>query len=185
MRWSMRSQLRDSLSGDAARWRTLVAEFGTPLLVLDPDRVVEQYQSLTTHLDGVRPHYAVKALPHPAVLSAIARCGGGFDVATNAEVDVVRSLGIAMQRCIHTHPVKKVADIEYAYRAGIRTFVVDNQVEAQKFTGLPADIEILVRLAFHNPAAKHDLSTKFGVDPADAELLAKYCLLYTSPSPRD
>ena len=49
-------------------------------------------------------------------------------------------------------------------------------VEAQKFAGRPADIELLVRLAFRNPAAKSDLSSKFGVDPADAELLVKHVL---------
>jgi ornithine decarboxylase len=41
---------------------------------------------------------------------------------------------------------------------------------------LPSDIEVLVRLAFRNPSAKSDLSTKFGVDPADAELVVKHVL---------
>jgi ornithine decarboxylase len=58
----------------------------------------------------------------------------------------------------------------------VRTFVVDNPVEVQKFAGLPADIDILVRLAFCNPSAKSDLSTKFGVCPADAELVVKHVL---------
>lgn len=175
---SMRSRWCEALRADAKRqnWAALLAEYGTPLLILDPAKVVEQYRRLTRALQGVELHYAVKAAPHPAVLNAVARCGGGFDVATTAEVDLLRSLGIAMNRCIHTHPVKKVADIERAYRAGIRTFVVDNPAEAQKFTGLPADIEILVRLGFANPYAKSDLSTKFGTDPADAELVVKHVL---------
>ena len=178
MKPSLRSRLVDSLRAETAaqNWHALLSEYGTPLLVLDPERVATQYRLLTAHLPGVGIHYAVKASPHPAVLGAIAACGGGFDVATKAEVDLVRSLGIPMSRCIHTHPIKKVVDIEHAYRAGIRTFVVDNPVEAQKFTGLPADIEILVRLGFANPSAKSDLSTKFGVDPADAELLIKHVL---------
>ena len=106
----------------------------------------------------------------------MAATGGGFDVATNAEVDLVRSLGIPMNRCIHTHPIKKIADIEHAYRAGVRTFVADNPAEAQKFTGLPADIAILVRLAFRNAHVKSDLSSKFGAEPMDAELLVKHVL---------
>ena len=173
---SRRSLLRERLRVEAAAkdWRALVAEYGTPLLVLDPGRVVEQYRLLTTHLRGVALHYAVKALPHPAVLTAIQACGGGFDVAANTEVDLVRSLGISTDRCIHTHPIKKAADIQHAYRSGIRTFVVDNPVEAQKFAGLPGDIEILVRLAFHNPSAKSNLSTKFGADPTEAELVVKH-----------
>ena len=178
MKPSMRSELLNALRVEATakNWHALLGEYGTPLLVLDPGRVVAQYRLLTAHLRGIGIHYALKASPHPAVLAAVAACGGGFDLSTKAEVDLVRSLGIPMSRCIHTHPIKKVADIEHAYRAGIRTFVVDNPGEAQKFTGLPADIEILVRLAFANPSAKSDLSTKFGVDPADAELVVKHVL---------
>jgi ornithine decarboxylase len=173
---SRRSQLSKTLRDSALRhdWDGLVEEHGTPLLVLDPDRVVEQYRLLSDQLRGFRLHYAVKALPHPAVLAAVAACGGGFDVATSAEVDHLRSLGLPMSSCIHTHPVKKAADIDHAYRAGIRTFIVDNPVEAQKFVGRPDDIDVLVRLAFRNPSAKSDLSSKFGADPADAELLVKH-----------
>jgi ornithine decarboxylase len=110
------------------------------------------------------------------VLSTIAICGGGFDVATSAEVDLLQQLGLPMDRCIHTNPIKKPADIDHAYAAGIRTFVVENTCEAQKFAGRPADIELLVRLSFRNPAAKSDLSSKFGVEPADAELLVKHVI---------
>jgi ornithine decarboxylase len=79
-----------------------------------------------------------------------------------------------MDRCIHTNPIKKPADIDHAYAAGIRTFVVENPCEVQKFAGRPGDIELLVRLAFRNPDAKSDLSSKFGTLPADAELLVKH-----------
>jgi ornithine decarboxylase len=178
MKPSLRSRLLDRVRTEAVRqdWQGLVAEYGTPLLVLDSAKVVSQCRSFMQHLPGVQPHYAVKAAPHPAILNAVAAAGGAFDVATNAEVDLVRSLGIPMNRCIHTHPIKKTTDIEHAYRAGVRTFVVDNPVEAQKFTGLPADIGILVRLAFRNPHVKSDLSSKFGTEPIDAELLVKHVL---------
>ena len=172
---SLRSQLRDTLQTrcDSEGWRALVAQHGTPLLVLDPYRVVEQCRLLASQLRGFRLHYAVKTSSHPAVLRAVAAAGCGFDVATRGEVDLVGALGFSIDRCINTNPVKKLTDIDHAYISGIRTFVVDNPVEAQKFAGLPADIEVLVRLAFGNPTAKSDLSTKFGVDPADAELLVK------------
>jgi len=172
---SLRSQLRDTLQTrcDSEGWRALVAQHGTPLLVLDPYRVVEQCRLLASQLRGFRLHYSVKTSSHPAVLRAVAAAGCGFDVATRGEIDLVGALGFSTDRCINTNPVKKLTDIDHAYISGIRTFVVDNPVEAQKFAGLPADIEVLVRLAFGNPTAKSDLSTKFGVDPADAELLVK------------
>ena len=64
MNSTRRSLLRERLRVEAAAqdWRALIAEYGTPLLVLDPGRVVEQYRLLTTHLRGVGLHYAVKAL---------------------------------------------------------------------------------------------------------------------------
>ena len=175
---SLRQRLRDELSPRAAQesWRELATEHGTPLLVLNPQRVAEQYELMTRHLRGFQLHYAMKALPHPAVLTTLAALGCGFDVATSAEVGLVRSLGIRPERCIHTHPIKKPADIDHAYRAGIRTFVVDNPCEAQKFSGRPADIKVLVRLAFPNPLAKSDLSTKFGVRLEEAKLVVKHVI---------
>ena len=174
----LRSQLRDSLRNrcDTEGWSALVAQYGTPLLVLDPYRVVEQCRLLASQLHGFRLHYAVKTSSHPAVLRAVAAAGCGLDVATRAEIDLVGALGLPIDRCINTNPIKKPADIDHAYIAGIRTFTVDNPTEAQKFAGLPADIEVLVRLAYRNPTAKSDLSTKFGVHPADAELVVKHVL---------
>jgi ornithine decarboxylase len=173
---SRRSQLRDTLREDADRLTVLVERHGTPLLVLQPHLVARRYRQLTSKLRGFRLHYAVKALPHPIVLSTIAICGGGFDVASRAEIDHLQQLGLPMERCIHTHPVKKPADIDHAYAAGIRTFVVENLCEVDKFTGRPDDVELLVRLAFRNPTAKSDLSSKFGVEPGDAELLVKHVI---------
>lgn len=174
----LRSQLRDDLRTrcDAEGWRALIARYGTPLLVLDPYRVVEQCRLLVSHLPDFRLHYAMKSASHPAVLRAVAAAGCGFDVASRAEIELVGALSLSVDRCINTNPIKKLTDIDHAYVAGIRTFVVDNPIEAQKFAGLPADIEVLVRLAFGNPTAKSDLSTKFGVAPADAELVVKHVL---------
>lgn len=173
---SRRALLCESLRPRFTEWQRLAAELGTPLLVLNPDDAVAQYRLLARRLTGFRLHYAVKALPHPAVLTGLAAAGCGFDAATTAEVDLVRSLGIPMSRCIHTHPVKKPRDIDHAYRAGMRTFVVDSPGEAQKFHGRPADIDVLVRLAYPNPTAKSDLSAKFGADPGDAELVVKHVI---------
>ncbi|MGE0217872.1 type III PLP-dependent enzyme [Mycolicibacterium sp.] len=171
-----RARLRDELRQRSARWAGLLERHGTPLLVLEPHLAARRYRELAQVLPDVNLHYAVKALPHPIVLSTIAICGGGFDVATRGEIDLLGRLGLPMHRCIHTHPVKKPADIDHAYAAGIRTFVVENACEVQKFAGRPDDVELLVRLAHRNAAAKSDLSSKFGVAPAEAELLVKHVL---------
>ena len=59
--------------------------------------------------------------------------GCGFDIATNGEIDIIRALEVDPKTCIHTHPVKKDRDIQYALDFGINTFVFDNSIELAKF----------------------------------------------------
>ena len=51
--------------------RRLVGEFGSPLLIVDCERVRRQYRELRRALPGVDLHYALKPLPHPAVVRAV------------------------------------------------------------------------------------------------------------------
>jgi ornithine decarboxylase len=146
-----RAQLREDLRTDAARLAALADRDGTPLLVLRPHLVARRYRELAARLSGFRLHYAVKASPHPVVLSTIAICGGGFDVATSAEVALLQQLGLPIDRCVYTNPIKKPVDIDVAYAAGIRMFVVENPCEAQKFVGRPADIGGGFPVAYREP----------------------------------
>ena len=146
----------------------LVARYGTPLLVLDPARAVAQYDALRAALPDVRPYYAVKAQAHPALLAALRDADGYFDVASPGEVALVEELGIAPDRCIYTNPVKKPSDVATAVRAGIRTFVFDNEGELTKFADVEDRVELLLRLSYRSPQALIDLSYKFGAQPDDA-----------------
>jgi ornithine decarboxylase len=145
--------------------RRLVQEFGSPLLVLDCERVRAQYRSLAQALPGVDLHYALKPMPHPAVVQAVLEEGGFLDLATTGEVQLVSQLGVAPSRCIHTHPIKRPQDIENALEFGVRTFVADNPDEVRKFARYGQRAELLLRVSFRSPGAKCDLSRKFGCDP--------------------
>ncbi|WP_426321491.1 type III PLP-dependent enzyme [Microbacterium sp. E-13] len=156
--------------------RAAIALHGTPLLLLDPERVRRRYRQLRAALPFVGFHYAVKALAHDAVLDALGQAGCGFDVATGEELALLTRRGVDPSRVIHTHPIKKPAEIADALAAGVRTFVVDNDTEIDKFRGAPADTRLLVRLAYRSPHAKSDLSTKFGVGPFEAAHLVERAL---------
>lgn len=160
-----RAEVTALLSTDAARAALRLQ--GTPLLLLDPDRVRGQYRRLREALPFVTFHYAVKALSHEAVIDALAAEGCSFDIATGEELDLLRGRGIGAERVIHTHPVKKPADIAQAIAAGVGTFVVDSESELDKFRGR-SGVRLLVRLAYRSPQAKSDLSSKFGVGPEEA-----------------
>src|SRR5450432_792126 len=94
--------------------RHLAARFGSPLFVIDAERVRLQYRRLAAALPGVDLHYALKPLPHASVIATLRDEGAFFDLATNGEVDLVRRVGVAPERCIHTHPIKRDGDIRTA-----------------------------------------------------------------------
>src|ERR1700722_17615210 len=99
--------------------RHLVSRYGSPLFVIDAERVRGQYRRLAAALPGVDLHYALKPLPHSSVINTLHAEGAFFDLATNGEVELVRRLKIAPERCIHTHPIKRDSDIRTALAYGV------------------------------------------------------------------
>jgi len=158
---------------EPAEIKRLVAQFGSPLLIIDCERIRQQYLRLQAALPGIDLHYALKPLPHPAVVAALAQLGAGFDLASSGEVGVVRELGIAPARCVHTHPIKRDSDIRDALEFGVDTFVADNPDEIAKFTRYRGQAQLLLRISFRSPDAVCDLSRKFGCEPGDAGVLLK------------
>ncbi|MEJ0036783.1 MAG: type III PLP-dependent enzyme [Gammaproteobacteria bacterium] len=153
--------------------RRLVKEFGSPLLIVDCERVRVQLRKLRKALPGVDLHYALKPLPHSAVVRTVNAEGAFMDLATTGEVQLVQRLGIDPSRCIHTHPIKRDQDIRNALEYGVRVFVVDNPDEVRKFVPYVGKAELLLRVSFRSPGAVCDLSRKFGCDPENAVALAR------------
>lgn len=151
----------------------LVREFGSPLLIVDCARVRVQLRKLRAALPGVDLHYALKPLPHAAVVRAIIDEGGWLDLATSGEVHLVQSLGIDPARCIHTHPIKRERDIRNALAFGVRRFVADNPDEVRKLKRYADRASLLLRVSFRSPGAVCDLSRKFGCDPEAVLELAR------------
>jgi ornithine decarboxylase len=145
--------------------RHLVARYGSPLLVIDVERVRRQYRRLAAALPMVDLHYALKPLPHFAVIDALLAEGAWFDLASSGEVALVSRRGVPAERCIHTHPIKRDADIRTALQYGVETFVIDNADELRKFVKFRNRASLLIRVSFRSPDAVCDLSRKFGCDP--------------------
>jgi ornithine decarboxylase len=151
----------------------LAKRFGSPLFIIDAERIRRQYRRLAAALPKVDLHYALKPLPHASVIQTLREEGAYFDLATNGEVDLVQRLGVAAERCIHTHPIKRDGDIRTALAYGVSRFVVDNPDELCKFVKFRTRASLLIRVSFRSPDAVCDLSRKFGCAPsAVAELLA-------------
>jgi ornithine decarboxylase len=143
----------------------LVKRYGSPLFIIDTVRIRAQYRRLAAALPTVGLHYALKPLPHAAVVDALLEEGASFDLATSGEVDLVRNAGVPPERCIHTHPIKRDSDIRTALSFGVTRFVVDNPDELRKFVKFRQRVSLLIRVCFRSPDAVCDLSKKFGCAP--------------------
>jgi ornithine decarboxylase len=146
----------------------LVREHGSPLLVLDCERVRAQYRRLAAALPGVDLHFAIKALPHPAVIATLHDEGSFFDVASLGELGLLAALGVPAERAIHTHPIKRECDIRESMSQGCTTFVVDNTAEIRKFVDHRSRVSLLLRIGFRSAEAEVDLAKKYGCAVEDA-----------------
>lgn len=148
----------------AQHYQELVAEHGSPLLVFDRSSLKQQYKSLQSALPNVELFYAVKAHPDPAIIAVIDELGGGFDIASAGEMNLLLEKHISGRRTIHTHPIKKDREIKDALRFGATTFVVDNLDELKKLLPYRSRVGVLLRVSFRSENAIVDLSKKFGCD---------------------
>ena len=119
--------------------------------------------------------YAVKANPSRWVVETLIEAGvRGFDVASIAEIELVRSVSHDV-RLAFMHPVKSRSAITKAYfDHGVRTFSLDCIDELNKIldaTGGADDLNLIVRMAVSADGAAYTLSGKFGVSPDQAPAL--------------
>lgn len=115
--------------------------------------------------------YAVKANPHPAVLSNLVAAGvTAFDVASPAEMEAVRAA--SPDAVMHyNNPVRSEAEIAAGIKHGVASWSVDEQSELDKLEAVPRGCEIAVRFALPVAGAAYDFGSKFGAAPDDAVAL--------------
>ena len=120
-----------------------------PVILNRPHAAARAARFFTEKFPG-KSLYAVKANPSPDLLQILWDSGvTHFDVASIAEVRLVRSLLPDATLCF-MHPVKTKSAIAEAYREhGVRTFSLDTEEELAKIveaTGGAEDLNLLVRL---------------------------------------
>jgi diaminopimelate decarboxylase len=127
---------------DALPW----LDEATPAYVYDFRIVAARIARLRAALPaGVAVHYAIKANPMPALLSAIAPLVDGLDVASAGEMD--RALDVMAAGAISfAGPGKRDAELELAIRAGV-TLNVESESEGQRALAIGGMLGMRPRLA--------------------------------------
>ena len=119
--------------------------------------------------------YAVKANPSPDLITLLWESGiTHYDVASIAEVRLVRGLLPEAVLCF-MHPVKAEEAVREAYfDHGVRTFSLDSMEELDKIvraTNEAADLTLCVRIRVSSEFSKLSLASKFGADPQEVRAL--------------
>jgi ornithine decarboxylase len=134
----------------------------TPCLVVDTDRVAENFRALRRALPLARIYYAVKANPAPAVLDRLVTLGSQFDAAGIEEVEACLAAGARPAEISFGNTIKKVSAIRRAHEAGITMFAFDSIEELEKLACHAPGSRVYCRILVENEGADWPLSRKFG-----------------------
>jgi ornithine decarboxylase len=98
----------------------------TPCLVLDLDRVAENFAALRRALPAAKIYYAVKANPAAPILRLLSRLGSSFDAASIQEIDSCLEAGAPASAISFGNTVKKPAAIARAHGLGVPLYAFDS-----------------------------------------------------------
>lgn len=171
----------------------LVKKYGTPLYLMDEDRIRERCR---TYLDAMKdafgdsalPLYASKAASFRAIYRIMKDEGMGVDVVSSGEVFTAVSAGFPMGNAYFHSNNKTDADIDYAMENGVGYFVVDNveELNAIERIAISRGIQqkVLLRLTpgidphTYAAVATGKVDSKFGsaIETGQAEEIAVYAM---------
>jgi len=146
-------------------------KFGSPVYVYDAEKIISQYNRLTSAFSGVknlRIHYAVKALSNISVLGLFQQLGAGLDTVSIQEVKLGLEAGVDPANIIYTPNGVSLEEIEAVAALGVQ-INIDNLSILEQFGTRNPDVPVCIRINPHvmaggntNISVGH-IDSKFGV----------------------
>ena len=171
----------------------LAERYGTPLYLLDEDRIRLQcrtYRKAMTKGFGEKalPLYASKAASFKQIYRIMQEENMGIDVVSVGEICTAHAVGFPLERAYFHSNNKTDADILYAMERGVGYFVVDNREELdaiERIAGEQGKVQkILLRLTpgidphTYEAVSTGNVDSKFGsaIETGQAEEITAYAL---------
>jgi ornithine decarboxylase len=131
---------------------------------VDLDVVADNYRRLRSAVPRAGVYYAIKANPAPEILQLLAKLGSSFDTASVNEIDMALAAGAMADRLSYGNTIKKKADIEAAFKRGVRLYAFDSDGELGKIAEAAPGSRVFCRILTSGANADWPLSRKFGCD---------------------
>jgi ornithine decarboxylase len=148
----------------------------TPVLVIDTATLKRTAAVFASYAPAIATYYAVKANADADVLQTLAAEGIGFEVASEAELATLLSLGVTSDRIITSNPIKSPSFIDAIHAVGINRFVVDSPDEIDKLAARTPGCSVLLRLAVDNTGSTWPLDEKFAATAVETIELALHAV---------
>lgn len=134
------------------------------------------YKEWTEALPNVKPYYAVKCNPDPALVATLATLGSNFDCASPEEIQQVIDLGVDPERILYANPCKRAVDIAFAKELKVLRTTFDSVCELKKiarvFENEPLlKPQLLLRIRADDPNARCNLGVKYGAEEHEWDIL--------------
>ena len=157
--------------------QVLAREHGTPIFVIDHEKIRENYREFRVHMPDVQIYFAVKANSNPEIVKTLFDMGCSFDVASMPEFMIVyenikdmpkkERLAWIWDKIIYANTIKPIETLEALdqYKPLV-TF--DNIFELRKIQEHAPHAGLVLRLRVPNTGSMVELSSKFGAHPGEA-----------------
>jgi ornithine decarboxylase len=137
--------------------------------------VVEKFLQWKKYMPRVRPMYAVKSNPDINIIRALHYLGTGFDCASQAELEEVKSIGAKSENIIYANPCKGKEHILYAKQHGFDLMTFDNAAELDKIIALHPAAKLVIRILPDDRYSLMPFGTKFGASYDESCKLIQRC----------
>ncbi|MFD2565431.1 diaminopimelate decarboxylase [Aquimarina rubra] len=149
----------------------IAKEFGSPVYVYDSEKIVSQYERLTSafkQVKHVKLNYAVKALSNLAILKLMNSLGAGLDTVSIQEVKLGLLAGVEPGNIIFTPNGVSLEEIEKVSEMGVQ-INIDNLSILEQFGTKHPDVPVCIRINPHVMAGGNSnisvghIDSKFGI----------------------
>ena len=157
--------------------KMLAHEHGTPIFVIDHEKIRENFREFREHMPEVQIYFAVKANSNPEIVKTLYDMGCSFDVASMPEFMIVyeniksmpkkERLEWIWDKIIYANTIKPIETLEALdqYKPLV-TF--DNIYELKKIKEHAPQAGLVLRIRVPNTGSMVELSSKFGAHPGEA-----------------
>src|SRR3989344_5236560 len=141
----------------------LSKKYQTPFLLIDPEKLKQNYKRIKASIDDAEVFYAIKANDHPRILKTLTEEGASFEITSLSELKSLLKLHVDSSKVICLNPVKSPDFLLEMYKEGITIMAFDSADEVDKIAKFAPKSQVVLRITVNKEGSDWPLTKKFGV----------------------